>query len=245
METWGNVSIQLGRSVFGEIKRTLGPSAQLMIMSMIIALVVGLPIGILSATRQDTWGDYAARIVAIGGLAVPTFWVAVMVILLPSYYLNWAPPIIYVSFFDDPGGNLYFYMLPSMVAGIPMMAEIMRITRNMLLEVLREDYIRTAYSKGLRERLVIYRHALKNAMIPGGHDGGDHRIVPARRPGGYREDLHRPGLGQVDVGRHRKQRLSHDTGRCSIPRHRGNRHELGRGPGVYLVGPEDPLCMRL
>ncbi len=156
----------VGRSVFGEIKRTLGPSAQLMIMSLIIALVAGVPIGILSATRQDTWGDYAARTVAIGGLAVPTFWVAVMVILLPSYYLNWAPPIIYVSFFDDPGGNLYFYMLPSMVAGIPILAEIMRITRNMMLEVLREDYIRTAYSKGLRERIVIYRHALKNAMIP-------------------------------------------------------------------------------
>ena len=155
-----------GRPVFGEIKRTLGPSLQLMIMSMIIALVVAVPIGILSAVRQDTWGDYAGRIVAISGLAVPTFWVGIMVILLPSYYLNWVPPLIYISFFDDPAGNLYFYMLPSMVAGIPIMAEIMRMTRNMMLEVLRQDYIRTAYSKGLRERLVIYRHALKNAMIP-------------------------------------------------------------------------------
>ena len=155
-----------GRTVFGEIKRTLGPSVQLMIMSMILALVVAVPIGILSATRQDTWGDYTGRIVAISGLAVPTFWVAIMVILLPSYYLDWVPPLIYVSFFDDPAENLYFYMLPSIVAGIPIMAEIMRMTRNMMLEVLRQDYIRTAYSKGLRERLVIYRHALKNAMIP-------------------------------------------------------------------------------
>ncbi len=155
-----------GRMVASEIKRTLGPSLQLMIMSMIIAMVVAVPIGILSAIRQDTWGDYAGRTVAISGLAVPTFWVGMMVILLPSYYLDWVPPLIYVSFFDDPAGNLYFYMLPSIVAGIPIMAEIMRMTRSMMLEVLRQDYIRTAYSKGLRERLVIYRHSLKNAMIP-------------------------------------------------------------------------------
>ena len=155
-----------GRTVFSEIGRTVGASLQVGIMSLFVAIVVALPIGIISATRQDTWGDYAGRIVAVAGLAVPTFWVGIMVILIPSYYFNWVPPVTYVSFFEDPVGNLYFFMLPSIVAAIPIMAEIMRMTRNMMLEVLRQDYIRTAYSKGMRERFVIYRHALKNAMIP-------------------------------------------------------------------------------
>ena len=155
-----------GRTVFSEIKRTIGPSLQVGIMSLFVAVVVAVPIGILSATRQDTLGDYAGRVVAVAGLAVPTFWVGIMVILIPSYYFDWVPPVTYVSFFEDPRGNLYFYMLPSIVAAVPIMAEIMRMTRNMMLEVLRQDYIRTAYSKGLRERFVIYKHALKNAMIP-------------------------------------------------------------------------------
>ncbi len=155
-----------GASVGGEILRKLGPSIQLMIMSVIIALVFSIPIGILSAIRQDTWGDYLGRTFAISGLAIPTFFLGTMVILIPSFYLGWVPQLIYVPFFEDPKTNLYFYLLPSLVAGFPAMAEVMRMTRSMMLEVLRQDYIRTSWAKGLKERAVVMRHALKNALIP-------------------------------------------------------------------------------
>jgi peptide/nickel transport system permease protein len=156
-----------GESVRAELGRKLGPSVQLMIMSIAMALVVSIPIGIYSAIRQDTVGDYVGRTFAIGGLAVPSFWFGSMAILVPSYYLGfWQPRLIYVSFFDNPAQNLYFYLLPAIVAALPAMAETMRMTRSMMLEVLRQDYVRTAWSKGLRERAVIVKHALKNAMIP-------------------------------------------------------------------------------
>jgi len=170
---WGVVGGNLGkrftlggRPVSGEILRTLAPSIQLMIMSTFFALAFAIPIGIFSALRQDTWGDYLGRTLAIGGLAIPTFWLGTMVILIPAFYFGWVPKLIYVPFFEDPRANLYFFMLPALVAGVPAMAEIMRMTRSMMLETLRQDYIRTAWAKGLRERSVIIRHALKNAMIP-------------------------------------------------------------------------------
>ena len=155
-----------GKPVLEEIRVKLGPSLQLMLMSVIIGVVLAIPIGVFSAMRQDTWGDFVGRSFAIGGLAIPSFWLALMVILVPSYWMGWVPPLQYVKFFDSPGGNLYFFMLPSLVACLPVMAEIMRMTRSMMLEVLRQDYMRTAYSKGLRARMVIMRHALKNALIP-------------------------------------------------------------------------------
>ena len=170
---WGVVGGNLGErflrggvSVTKEVLRTLGPSLQLMIMSTLFALALAIPIGIFSALRQDTWGDYLGRTVAIGGLAIPSFWLGTMVILIPSFYLGWVPRLIYVSFLDDPVGNLYYFLLPALVAGVPAMAEVMRMTRAMMLETLRQDYVRTAWSKGLRERTVVIRHALKNSMIP-------------------------------------------------------------------------------
>ncbi len=170
---WGVVGGNLGRRflrggepVVNEIKRTLVPSLQLMVMSTVLALVISIPIGIFSAIRQDTWGDYVGRTVAIGGLAIPSFWLGTMVILIPAYYLDWVPQLIYVPFAEDWKTNLNYFLLPTLVATAPAMAEIMRMTRSMMLEVLRQDYIRTAWSKGLRERAVIIRHALKNAMIP-------------------------------------------------------------------------------
>jgi len=170
---WGVVGGNMGerflfgrRPIAGEILRALGPSLELMILSMIVILVVAIPIGIYSAIRQDTIGDYIGRTFAITGLAIPTFWMGTMVILIATFQLGWVPKLTYVSFFDDPRGNLYFFMLPALVAAYPTIAEVMRMTRSMMLEVMRQDYVRTAWSKGLRERSVIVRHALKNAMIP-------------------------------------------------------------------------------
>lgn len=170
---WGVIGGNLGKrfvisgeSISEQLLNRLAPSIQLMIMGLILALIVSIPVGIFSAIRQDTWLDYLGRTFAIGGLAIPSFWLGTMLILIPSVYLGWTPPFRYVPFFEDPGSNLYYFMLPSLVVGLGTMAEIMRMTRSMMLEVMRQDYVRTAWSKGLRERAVIVSHALKNAMIP-------------------------------------------------------------------------------
>ena len=169
---WGTVGGNMGKSLIRvsgiaeDLTRTFPPTFQLMLMTVILSTLVAMPVGILSAVRQDTWPDYTARFIMILGLAIPSFWLAVMVLLLPAQYFDWVPPLQYVSFFDDPLGNLKYFAIPSLVAGIFGSASVMRMTRSMMLEVLRQDYIRTAWSKGLRERVVIYRHALKNALIP-------------------------------------------------------------------------------
>ena len=169
---WGAIGGNLGKSLVGtrtvaqDLTRTLAPTLQLGIMTTLLSTAVAIPLGILSAVRQDTFLDYAARTVAISGLAIPSFWLGTLVILLPAVYLDWSPPLQYVFFFDNPIANLKFYAIPVMVGGLFGSASVMRMTRSMMLEVLRQDYVRTAWSKGLRERMVIYRHALKNALIP-------------------------------------------------------------------------------
>ncbi len=139
---------------------------ELGIMGLIIAQLIALPIGIYSALRQDTWGDYIARSFAILCIAVPGFWLATMVIVFPAIWWGYSPPLILIPFTEDPIGNLQMFIIPAVVLGMAMAGATMRMTRTMLLEVLRQDYIRTAWSKGLRERVVILRHALKNALIP-------------------------------------------------------------------------------
>ena len=169
---WGAVGGNLGKSLVGtrtvteDLSRTLAPTLQLGVMTIILATAVAVPLGILSAVRQDTWMDYTGRTVAIAGLAIPSFWLGTMVILLPAVWFDWSPPLQYVFFFDDPIANLRFFAIPVLVGGLFGSASVMRMTRSMMLEVLRQDYVRTAWSKGLRERVVIYRHALKNALIP-------------------------------------------------------------------------------
>lgn len=170
---WGAIGGNLGnrftlggRAVTEEIKRSLPPSLELMTFTIIFALIIAIPVGINSALRQDTLGDYLGRSVAIGGLAIPTFYLGTLVIVIPSVLFGWSPQLIYVPFSEDPKTNLSFFLLPTLVGGLPAMAEVMRMTRNMMLEVLRQDYIRTAWAKGLRERAVVVKHALKNAMIP-------------------------------------------------------------------------------
>jgi len=153
-------------TVMEEIARRWPVTLQLGIMGMIIGLLIALPIGIYSAVRQDTWGDYIGRSFAILLIAVPSFWIGTMIIVFPSIWWGYMPPIMHVPFTEDPIRNLERFIIPATILGMTMGGGIMRMTRTMMLEVLRQDYVRTAWAKGLRERVVILRHALKNALIP-------------------------------------------------------------------------------
>ena len=139
---------------------------ELGLLAVLIGLSIALPIGVYSAIRQDTAGDYIARSFSILMLAIPSFWLGTMVLVIPSIFWGWSPEVSYVPFFDDPVGNVKQMLLPAVVLGTALSAITMRMTRTMMLEVLRQDYIRTAMAKGLPERLVVVRHALRNALIP-------------------------------------------------------------------------------
>jgi peptide/nickel transport system permease protein len=162
---WGKTLFG-SRSVWSDLSRAFPPTLQLMIMTVVVSTAVATPIGIMSAVRQDTVADYLGRFIAIFGLAVPAFWLATLILVFPAIWFDFSPPLEYVGFWENPAKNLTFFALPVCVAGIFGSASVMRMTRSMMLEVLRQDYIRTAWSKGLRERVIISRHALKNAMIP-------------------------------------------------------------------------------
>jgi peptide/nickel transport system permease protein len=153
-------------TVLGEIKTRWPVTFELGLLGLLVGQLITLPIGVFSAMRQDTWGDYAARSFAILCMAVPGFWLGTLVIVFPAIWWGYMPPIIYVPFFHDPGRNLQMFIVPAVVLGMGMAGTGMRMTRTMMLEVLRQDYIRTAWSKGLSERVVVMRHALKNAFIP-------------------------------------------------------------------------------
>ena len=139
---------------------------ELGILAIIIGQIIALPIGIYSALRQDTWGDYLGRSFAILCIAVPSFWLATLVIVYPSIWWGYMPPITLIKFNVDPLGNLKMFIVPAIILGMGMSGRTMRMTRTMMLEVMRQDYIRTAWAKGLKERIVVIRHALKNALIP-------------------------------------------------------------------------------
>ena len=139
---------------------------QLGFMALVVALVVAIPIGAYAAMRQDTAGDYIGRSFSILMLAVPSFWMGTMVMVFPSIWWGWSPEVKFVAFRDNPLQNLSQMIIPAIILGTSLSAVTMRLTRTMLLEVLRQDYIRTAWAKGLSERLVVGRHALRNALIP-------------------------------------------------------------------------------
>lgn len=141
-------------------------SFELGLLAMIVALLIACPIGIYSAIRQDTAGDYIGRIVAILCICVPSFWLGTMVMVFPAIWWNWSPSMRYIPFIEDPLGNLGMFIIPAAILGMVLSGVTMRMTRTMMLEVLRQDYIRTAWAKGLKERVVIIRHASKNALIP-------------------------------------------------------------------------------
>ena len=159
-------SLWQGTPVTEHLRARLPVTFQLGFIALVVGLVIALPIGIYSAIRQDTAGDYLARSFSILLLAVPSFWLGTMVVVFPSIWWGWSPSVDFVPFFTDPAANLSQMVLPGIVLGAALSAITMRLTRTMMLEVLRQDYIRTAWAKGLGERLVIVRHALRNAMIP-------------------------------------------------------------------------------
>jgi len=154
------------QSVLDEIKERWPVTLELGILGILVSQAIAIPIGILSALRQDTWSDYVGRSLAIMAIALPSFWVGTLVIVYPSIWWGYMPSISLISFTTDPIGNLRMFIIPAIILGMSMAGGTMRIMRTMMLEVLRQDYIRTAWAKGLRERTVVVRHALKNALIP-------------------------------------------------------------------------------
>ena len=162
----------LGDSLLGaytveeKIVGRLPVTIELGLLAILIGLVIALPVGIYSAIRQDTLADYAGRSIAILGLATPNFWLATMVMLYPALWWGWSPSMELIPFTEEPLGNLGMFLIPSLILGTAMAAATMRMTRTMMLEGLRQDFIRTAWSKGLKERVVIIRHTIKNALIP-------------------------------------------------------------------------------
>jgi peptide/nickel transport system permease protein len=154
------------RPVTQELAKRISLTSHLAVMSMIVALLIALPIGVLAAVRQDTPADYVGRLGAILGLSLPDFWLATVVITFLAIWFHWIPPIGFAPIWQDPVRNLSQLLIPAVIIGARLAAVSMRMTRSSLLEVLRQDYVVTARAKGARERTVIVRHALKNAFIP-------------------------------------------------------------------------------
>src|SRR6266568_659521 len=169
---WQMVSLNPGYSIFTNepitvaLKKAIPVTLELAALAIILGLVIAIPVGVLSATRQDTASDYIGRLVAISGLSLPDFWLGTLVITFAAIWFSWIPPLGYTSLWESPWRNLQQFLLPAAVLGFRLSAATMRMTRSTLLEVLREDYVRTAWAKGLGERIIIYKHALKNALIP-------------------------------------------------------------------------------
>ncbi len=154
------------QSVTGLVGERLPVTFELGLIAIITALLSSIPVAVYSAIRQDSWGDYLVRTISILFISVPAFWLGTMVMVYPSIWWGWAPSMVYIPFVKNPLQNLVQFIIPGFIMGMMMGGTLMRITRTMMLEVLRQDYIRTAWAKGLNERTVIIRHALKNAFIP-------------------------------------------------------------------------------
>ena len=159
-------SMWTGAPITEEIRLRFVLSLQLAIMATIVAVALAIPLGVIAALRQDTWVDYAVRILSIAGLAMPSFWLGIVFILGLLIVFKWLPPMVYTPFWTDPVQNLAQLIWPALAVGYRYSAVATRMTRSAMLEVLREDYIRTARAKGLWEKLILSRHALKNAMLP-------------------------------------------------------------------------------
>jgi peptide/nickel transport system permease protein len=154
------------RDVWGEIRTRIPLTMELTLLSTGFALMLAIPMGVYSAIRQDRLSDYLLRFITIGWLSIPSFWLGTMLIVFPARWWGYSPPVGYVDFWTDPLKNLEQLYLPAFALGLALSASLARITRSSMLEVLRQDYIRTAWSKGLSERVIVVRHGLKNAMIP-------------------------------------------------------------------------------
>jgi len=169
---WGAVRLDFGNSywtrqpVIEELKRRYPITANLAVMSLLLGTLIAIPVGVLSAVRQDTLADYAARIFVISGLSLPNFWLAILIILGLVHYFRWLPPLDYAPFWVDPWQNLKQLAFPALATGYRLSAIGARMTRSSILEVLRDDYVRTARAKGLQEYVIVLKHALRNALLP-------------------------------------------------------------------------------
>ena len=169
---WGLARFDLGQSmwtgapILEEIKLRFALSLQVALMATIVATVLAIPLGVIAALKQDTWVDYVVRVFSIAGLAMPSFWLGIVIILGFLIVFRWLPPMVYTPFWVDPWQNLLQLIWPALAVGYRYSAVATRMTRSAMLEVLREDYIRTARAKGLWMKLILVRHALKNAMLP-------------------------------------------------------------------------------
>src|SRR5215467_7085367 len=169
---WGLARLDLGQSMWTgapiteEIKLRFALSMQVALMATVVATVLAIPLGVIAALKQDTWVDYVVRVFSIAGLATPSFWLGIVIILGFLIVFRWLPPMVYTPFWVDPWQNLLQLIWPALAVGYRYSAVATRMTRSAMLEVLREDYIRTARAKGLVEMLILKRHALKNAMLP-------------------------------------------------------------------------------
>ena len=159
-------SLWTGHSVVEEVQVRVPLSIELAVLATLFAVALAIPLGVVAAVKQDSWIDYAIRVFSIGGLAMPSFWIGIMMVLVTLTLWGWAPPVVFTPLFDDPVANLAGLILPAIAVGYRYSAVSMRMTRSTVLEVLREDYVRTARAKGLRETLVVVRHALRNALLP-------------------------------------------------------------------------------
>jgi peptide/nickel transport system permease protein len=159
-------SLWTGQPVIQELLIRLPLSLELALLASMVSVLIAIPLGMLAAVRQDSWVDYVVRVVSIGGLAIPSFWIGILCILLLVIYFGWGPPLEFTPPWVDPWANFQQMVWPVLTVGYRYAAVTTRMTRSTVLEVLREDYIRTAWAKGLRERAVVIRHALKNAMLP-------------------------------------------------------------------------------
>jgi peptide/nickel transport system permease protein len=160
------ISMWTGSPITEEIKLRFALSLQLAVMATVVATVLAIPLGILAALRQDSWIDYGVRVFSIAGLAMPSFWLGILMILGFLIVFHWLPPMVYTPFWVDPWQNMAQLIWPALAVGYRYSAVATRMTRSAMLEVLREDYIRTARAKGLWLKLILVRHALKNAMLP-------------------------------------------------------------------------------
>ena len=159
-------SLRSKNAIGDEIANRLPVTAELGLFALVIGALLATIVGVISAVRQDSWLDYASRSTAIGLLAIPGFWLGTLVVTLPSVWWHWTPPLRYVRFTEDPVKNLSIIIVPALILGLGLSGGLMRLVRTQMLEVLRQDFIRTASSKGLAEHAVVARHALKNAFIP-------------------------------------------------------------------------------
>jgi peptide/nickel transport system permease protein len=148
------------------LSRAVPITLELMILALLIATLIGVPLGVISAVRRDSVSDYGARVGGLVGISIPSFWLATLLLLFTSRVFGWVPPITYVPFFDDRLTNLSQFILPAISISVFTLAIVMRMVRATMLEVLSQDYVRTARAKGVQHRLVVYRHALRNALIP-------------------------------------------------------------------------------